>query len=120
VDGGGSVEATLKEMMGMMTKMMSMMGGGGGQPADTMKAAEDTPPAPPEVSVTKDVVAALVEAGVKKHLDEVLKGAKIVQTPRPDQITKEEMNNPFAAIMKDPTRLDKMSWNDIASMEGSP
>ncbi len=115
--GGGGMESKLDQVIAMLGKLVGAMGGGAGDVAVAQKAAVDTKP--PAAPITKEEIAALVDEKVKKSLEEILKGAKIVQTPRPDKLSKEEMEgNPFYKIAQDPSLLDKMSFQELSELTG--
>ncbi len=115
--GGGGVESKLDQVIAMLGKLIGAAGGGAGEVAAAQKAAVDTKP--PAAPITKEEIAALVDEKVKKSLEEILNGAKIVQTPRPNKLSKEEMEgNPLYKIAQDPSLLDKMSFQELSALTG--
>jgi hypothetical protein len=111
--GGNDIGAKLDKLIAMMSQMM---GAGGGEMGKA--AATATPPAVAKASEQPVVTApaAITKADIESILDEKLKVLAIGTTPRP--IMKEQLaaDNPIAAIMKDPTRLAKLSPGEIESM----
>jgi len=105
----GGIGAKLDKVIEMLGQMMGGMG------------KEAAPPAPAEVVKAPDVPAVAVPAAITKAdieaiLDEKFKVLASGQTPRP--LMKEQLagDSPLAEIMKDPSRLDKMSFKEISDL----
>jgi hypothetical protein len=108
-DGSGGMDAQMKALMGMMEKMMTMMQAGAG---DTVQAAQKTAP---ETVAKADFDALRTEFNIMKAL---ISTARVVTAPRPDAIKKENVTSPLDEIIKDPSRLDKMSYAELAAFGG--
>ena len=108
--GGGGTDAKLDKIIALLESLAGGMG----------KAV--TPPATPEVAKAPDVPApekiqvAITKADIEAILDEKLKVIAAGTTPRP--IMKEQLGgtSPLDEIMKDPSRLDKMSFKEISDL----
>lgn len=137
---GGGVESKIDQLINMMGQMMQAMGGGGmmkSAPATDTKtkpptteppAADPAKPAPVgqgtvTVSVSKaeyDDLKTKYDALSKKvegfeELTKAIQAGNISQTPR-IRVQKAGQNDTMAAIVKDPSRLDKMSYEELREL----
>jgi len=114
VGGGtdGGIGAKLDKVIEMLGQMMGGMGKAAAPPApaEVAKAPAEIAPAP----------AAITKADLEKLFDEKFKVLASGQTPRP--IMKEQLagdiNSPMSAIIRDPSMLDKMSFQELSELTG--
>ncbi len=113
----GKMSAICDKMDAICEKMAAMMGGGG-QVQAAQKAAEPAAPAPAaQPAVEKALTKADVELMLKEALAKMVSADPAATTPRPAIKKQDEFaNSEVLEIMKDPSKLDKMSIADLKEL----
>jgi len=110
--GGGGTDEGLSAKLDKVLALLEQMAGGMGKAV----SPPATPPPATEVAKAPATPAAITKADIEAILDEKFKVLASGTTPRP--IMKEQLagDSPLTAIMKDQTRLAKLTPGEIEDM----